>query len=159
MKIVLPHSSIAKNRKFFYAGIHSNFSNMKRILATLAITFLLLFIVHPLSSADILDNVATGLRAGNSSIIAKFFDTNIDITILDKESVYSKAQAELVLKNFFQKNPVTSFSIIHRGTSAQGSLYGIGNMVTTAQTFRVYYYVKSKNGVYLLQELRFEKQK
>lgn len=109
--------------------------------------------------ADVLDDIAAGIRSGNAASLAQYFDNNVDITILDKESVYSKAQAQMVVKDFFQKYSVTSFTLIHRGTSAEGSLYGIGNLVTSSGVFRTYYFVKAKNGNHLLQELRFEKLK
>ena len=84
---------------------------------------------------------------------------NVDITILDHESTYSRTQGEMVLKDFFAKNSVQSFDLLHRGTSGEGSSYGIGKLKTSTQTLRVYYFVKQKSSKSLLQELRFEKQK
>lgn len=106
-----------------------------------------------------LDNVATAIRSGNSKELAKYFDSNIEITILDRESNYSKTQAEMVLKDFFSKNAVQSFDLIHRGTSGEGSAYGIGKLKSTNQTFRVYFFVKQKGSQSLIQEMRFEKEK
>lgn len=110
------------------------------------------------SSFDIIDNIANAIRSGNSKEVAKYFDSNVEITILDKEAVYSKVQAEMVLRDFFAKNPVQSFEVVHRGNSGEGSYYGIGPLKSANQSFRVYFYVKQKGSASTIQEMRFEKQ-
>lgn len=122
---------------------------------------ILLLFTLPLSvfSQSVLDQVAGGISSGNSREVAKYFDSSVEITILDRESSYSKTQGEMVLRDFFSKNPVNGFELKHRGTSGEGSTYGIGTMRSGAQQFRVYYYVKQKGAQQLIQEIRFEKQK
>ena len=124
------------------------------------ITIMILFMVpsFAFSQRDVLDNVASAIRSGNSREIAKYFDSNVELTILDRESSYSKSQGEMVLRDFFNKNQVQAFDLKHRGTSGEGSTYGIGTLKTNAQNFRVYYYVKQKGSQSLIQEMRFEKQ-
>ena len=124
--------------------------------------FCVFLICSPLlsfSQADILDNVAGAVSSGNSKGISRYFDNNVEITILDKESVYSKVQAEMVLRDFFTKNPVQSFELIHRGNSGEGSAYAIGKLKTSTQVFRTYYFVKQKGTAAYIQEMRFEKQR
>ena len=111
------------------------------------------------AQSDILDNIASAVRSGNSKEVSRYFDSNVEITILDKESVYSKVQAEMVLRDFFAKNPVQSFELMHRGSSGQGSSYGIGTLKTSNQSYRTYYYVKQKGNALNIQEIRFEKQR
>jgi len=111
------------------------------------------------SQTDVLDEVASAVTSGNSKGISKYFDTNVEITILDKESVYSKAQAEMVLSSFFTKNPVQSFELIHRGNSGEGSAYAIGKLKTGTNMFRTYFFVKQKGNNSFIQEMRFEKQR
>ncbi len=123
--------------------------------------FCFVALIFPITlwALDILDNIGMAIRSGNSASVAQYFDSTVDLTILEKESIYSRQQAQMVLQDFFAKNPVSSFNIIHRGSSAQGSTYGIGNLVAGGQSFRVYYFVKQKNESYLIQEMRFERQK
>lgn len=131
---------------------------MKKIIS---IAFTLTILVSSskfVSSADVLDTIASAIKSGNASTLSQYFDASVDITILDKESVYSKAQAQMVVRDFFLKYPVSSFALIHRGTSAEGSQYGIGTMTSTSGSFRVYFLVRNKTGVSLIKELRFEKQ-
>jgi len=107
---------------------------------------------------DVLDLVANAIKSGNADVLAQYFDSSVDVTVIDKEAVYSKAQAQMVIKDFFMKNPVNSFSLVHRGTSSEGSQYGIGNMTSGANSFRVYFLVRNKTGASLIKEIRFERQ-
>ncbi len=125
----------------------------------------LLFLVATIASLqvsiafDIYDDITAALRSGNSAAIAAYFDRSVDLTILSQEDVYSKAQAEIILKDFFNKNAPKSFNIIHKGTSKDGSMFGIGSLATTSgASFRVTFYLKPLNGSDVIQELRIEKE-
>ena len=110
-------------------------------------------------AADPYEEVSQALRSGNAQQVSNFFQGNIDMTILTQEGMYSKAQAEVILKDFFSKNPPKSFSILHKGTSKEGSLYAIGNLETaTGEIFRTYFFIKSVAGKNIIQELRIEKE-
>ncbi len=108
---------------------------------------------------DVYDDVAGAIRSGNAGQVSNFFASNVDLTILTQENVYSKAQAEVIIRDFFSKNIPKTFTIIHRGTSKDGALYAIGNLETTGgSTFRTYFFVRQANGKSIIQELRFEKE-
>jgi len=129
---------------------------MKRFKNT--VLLLLAMVPVALAAADILDSVGSSIGSGNAASVAQYFDATVDITIGDKESMYSKSQAQIVVQDFFAKNPVKSFGINHRGSSAGGKQFGIGTLVTGTGQYRVYYLVMQKGGAYLVQEMRFEKQ-
>ncbi|HXH17863.1 MAG TPA: DUF4783 domain-containing protein [Chitinophagales bacterium] len=116
--------------------------------------------VMVLASAGFLSNdlerIGLAIQTGNAKELAKYFDNTVEITILEKEETYSKAQAEMVLRDFFTKNRPASFKIIHHGTSGQGSQYGIGTLITDKGTFRTYIYLKQKGMASFIEELRFE---
>jgi len=46
-------------------------------------------------------NINTSLRTGNVDGIAQYIDNVVDITINNNQSTYSKAQAEMVLRDIF----------------------------------------------------------
>ncbi len=102
-----------------------------------------------------IDDVIGAMKTGNATQVAKFFDTNIEISVNDKSNSYSKRQGELVLKDFFITNVVKSFEVIHKGENA-GSQYCIGTLVTKGGTFRATIFMKQKGDQQVLQELRFE---
>lgn len=106
---------------------------------------------------DVYDEVSSAIRSGDSKQIAAFFGTTVDLTIMSKEEVYSKTQAELVLRDFLNKNTPKTFSIIHKGASKEGTLYAIGNMTSAKGTvFRTSFFLRKSGDKYLIQELRFE---
>lgn len=124
---------------------------------------IILIIVTALSTfsafADIYEDIAGAIRTGNHKQIASFFNNNVDMTIMAKEDVYTKVQAEIILKDFFIKNPPKSFVILHQGNSKEGAKYSIGSFVsTTGVTYRTYFFVKQNAGKMFIQELRFEKE-
>src|ERR1044071_8154203 len=121
-----------------------NHTMNKKLMMRFTIMILFMIPSFAFSQNDVLDNVASAIRSGNSKEIARYFDSNVEITILERESSYSKTQGEMVLRDFFSKNQVQAFDLKHRGTSGEGSTYGIGTMRTNAQAYRVYYYVKQK---------------
>ena len=102
-----------------------------------------------------IEDVIVAMKTGNAAIVAKYFDTNVDISMPDKSNSYSKSQGELVLKDFFTNNPVKSFEIIHKGENA-GSQYCIGTLQTKNGTYRTTIFMKQKGDSQVLQELRFE---
>ena len=122
-------------------------------------SYLLLIIFNGISqNKNDLNEIATIIRSGNASQIAKFMDNSIEITIGESQKLYSKAQAEQVLERFFDKNNPKQFNLIHRSNVKEGkSKYGIGELhTTTNKKFRTYFYVVLKNEKYLIRELNFE---
>ena len=131
---------------------------MKRISRslTIALVFVLMGVVTVL--ADEFDTIAASIRVGDAHGIAVHFDKNVDIKTEDKSITYSKNQAELVLREFFRRNVPRAFTIIHRGSSAKGAKYIIGNLETSQGNFRSFVYVKECNQKELIEEMSFEKQ-
>ena len=127
---------------------------MKKI--KMIVLCVLLLSIKTFAIADIFDDIAGAIRSGDAHSISKFIGVNIDLTILNQEEMYSKAQAEQLLKDFFSKNTPASFTIIHTGISKEGSKYAIGNLVTSrGNTYRTYFYIKQSGSNYFIQELRF----
>ena len=128
-------------------------------MKTLKIFVLFLLISASGKALDIYDDISNAIRSGDSKQIAFYFSNNVDLTILNQEDVYSKVQAELIVKDFLNKNSPKTFTILHKGSSKEGTLYAIGNLVTlNGKTFRISFFVKMTSGKYMLQELRFETQ-
>jgi hypothetical protein len=124
--------------------------------------FILIFAPLSLFSApsiiDPYEDIANAIRSGDAKSVSRYFSSSVDLTLIGQEDVYSKAQAEQILKDFFNKNTPRSFSIIHRGESKDGAKYAIGNLSTSNGNYRVYYYFKVAGGSVNIQELRFMKE-
>jgi hypothetical protein len=108
---------------------------------------------------DIYENISNAIKSGNASEISQYFNTNVDLTIGNAEEVYSRAQAEQVLKDFFARNTPRSFTLIHQGLSKEGAKYAIGNLTTQqGNNYRTYFFIKQVGRAEYIQELRFEKE-
>ncbi|MES2620464.1 MAG: DUF4783 domain-containing protein [Bacteroidota bacterium] len=108
--------------------------------------------------AQSFDHIANAIKSGNASALAAAFQGNVEITIKESGNSYSKSQAEMVLKNFFNTHQPKSFAINHQGTSPEGSRYFIGNLSTSTGNYRTYVYAKAAGGALVIQEIRFEEQ-
>ena len=126
---------------------------MKRIFTL----FSILAIVSSFSIYAGIDEIISALKTGNANGIAKYFDNTVEITLSDKSNSFSKSQAEVVLRDFFNNNPVKGFDILHKGENA-GSQYCIGTLVTKNASYRTTVFMKQKGNRQTLQEIRFENQ-
>ena len=102
------------------------------------------------------EDVISAIKQGNAAALSKQLDKTVEINIAGKSSSYSKAQAEIILKDFFSKNTVKSFEILHQGEAGGGSRYAIGNLVTSGGNFRTSFFLQKKGNELFLNELRFE---
>lgn len=97
--------------------------------------------------------IVAAFKEGNARQLATFFNAHIEVEILDNEDVYSKAQAELIVKNFFYRHPPSTFEIIHGGSTSRGS-YAIGDLITTNGRYRVSILIKNEGGRDLINQLK-----
>jgi len=111
--------------------------------------------VNGTDPVDISDNIINALKTGNASELAKYFNTNIELAILEKEDVYSSAQAEMIVKDFFTKNKPSGYNKVHQG-GKEGAKFIIGNLTTSTGIYRVYFLIKDIKGKYYIHTLRFE---
>ncbi|WP_423129346.1 DUF4783 domain-containing protein [Gaoshiqia sp. Z1-71] len=130
---------------------------MKRIIyTTLIFTVALIFSGISLF-AQIPDEIVSSLKTGNANALSAYFNQNIEMVVLDQDDVYSKAQAQQIVSNFFSNYKAQGFSVIHQG-GKEGSKYAIGNLSTNKGTFRVYFLLKNDGGRAYIHQLRIEKQ-
>ena len=124
---------------------------MKSLLLSLS---LLVVLVLPMRAQDngISGRVEVAIKAGNAHELAKMLHSSVDLNIPGNEGVYSKAQTELILKEFFSKNNPTGYKTLHKGSSKDGALYSIGNLTTETGKFRAYFYMKKKDDEYFIHE-------
>lgn len=105
---------------------------------------------------DVIDDVAAAIRSGNPKNISKYFIDNIDFKVLEQEDIYSKQQAEMILKDFFTKHPVKSYTVAHKSAPKNGSQYVIGTLETTNGKFRTYFLLKTSGTQTLVHQFKIE---
>ena len=126
---------------------------MKKILglALLAIPLILLSFKPSYN----IDEVVTAMRAGNASELARFFDERVDISLPDKSDTYSKTQAEMIMKDFFNNKGVIGFELKHKGEQG-GAQFCVGELITKQGNFRTHLFMRQRGDRQLLQEIRFQ---
>lgn len=101
------------------------------------------------------EKVILALKNGNAHELAFFFGNTLELTILNKEEVYSKSQAEIILKDFFRKNPPDEFELVHQG-NGEKTVYAIGNLTCSTKTYRIYFLLKQNYSRLQMHQLRIE---
>ena len=118
---------------------------------------ILTFLTLAPAKAQVLEDMSAYIRNGNVASMTKYFDNIVTITISSNQSSYSKAQAEIILKDFFAKNIVKDFVVMQTGTAPNNNCkYAIGTLSATTGDFQLYFLLKLKTESYLLQEIRIE---
>lgn len=102
-----------------------------------------------------IDQVIDALQNGEATELAKFFDDNVELTLPEKSDNYGKAQALLILKDFFSNNVVKSFEVKHKGEQAGGQ-FCIGTLQTKAGNYRTTVFMKMKGKKQVVKEIRFQ---
>jgi len=126
---------------------------MKNILLTIGI---ILFSSIGWSQQKESEIIANAFISGDVSSISNYFPANLDMTVIETEDVFSKAQAIQILNQFFKKNQPTNFIVKHQGASQNNDYYQIGNLKTSNGDYRVTYFIRKDGGEVLLKRLRIE---
>ena len=126
---------------------------MKKIFTFLLASSILVLSSFTLQSG--IDEVIGALRSGNASELAKYFDDNVELTLPDKSDSYSKAQALLIVKDFFGNNDVKGFDLKHKGDSPGGH-FCIGTLQTKVGNFRTNVFMKAKGNKEVVTLIRFQ---
>lgn len=116
--------------------------------------FLKGFTVDPF--ADVSASVIAAIKAGNATELSKYFGDKVNVKILDQEEVYSKQQAEAVLKDFFAKHKVKNFTTSHSSSGQSTNQFVVGNLDTTNGKFRVSFLLKKSGESFAISQFRIE---
>lgn len=102
------------------------------------------------------EKVTKAIEAGNASKLALHFTQKVDLSIPGTDDVFSSAQAEQILKEFFQEHPPEKLELEHSGTSKMEDRYRIGKLITSEEDFRLTYFMKKVEGTPRIKKLRIE---
>jgi hypothetical protein len=106
-------------------------------------------------SFDSMNAVVTAIRSGNINKLSIFFDDRVDISLPEKSDTYSKAQAQMVIGDFFNTNGIPNFKITQQGESG-GIEFCAGILQTRSGNYRTTLFFKRKADKHFLQEIRFQ---
>jgi len=125
----------------------------------LKILFILISLVPLIGSAQekVPEGVPLAFKAGNAEALSEFFNEDIELVILEEEDVYSRKQAEQIMRKFFTDHRPSAFKIIFEG-GKETSRYAIGSLNTENGVFRIYLLIKEQDNQPLIHQLRIEEE-
>ena len=127
--------------------------------APIIISFLLcILMVFPVKATkmDIVDDLTGYLKASNTREISKHFASTVELIILNEEDVYSKVQAEIILKDFLYKHKPVDARVVHRLDSNPNYRFTVIELDTENGNFRTSISLKDTGGRFLITEMRIE---
>ncbi len=104
---------------------------------------------------EVLSGIAAALNRGDARGLSAFFNKNVEIAIEGQDNIFSNRQARGIISDFFDKNEVRSFSIIHQG-ERDVSCFIIGTLDTDYMSYRVYLLTRKEDDKIFIQQLRIE---
>jgi hypothetical protein len=134
---------------------------MRYFLLSLLFIGFLLSTFQVQAQNDVMGGAKAALKAGNSRELSKYFNSNIELIIEAEKVDYDKVsntQAEMILKNFFQKYPAKDFNFGHQGSSEGGLQYSTGTYLSADKSFLVYMVLKQFGGRYMIDRIDFRNQ-
>lgn len=120
------------------------------------ITVLNLFFSSEPQQKDTFDTLSGYFKSSGSREIAAYFSPLIEMNILSDENEYSKAQAELILRDFFQKNKPVSVRVVHRLSSNPNFRFAVLSYQTDSEKFRVSVSMSREGEKFLIKVIRIE---
>jgi len=120
---------------------------------------ILLYLLPGVQTADPINSVADLIKQGNIHELSKLFAPNVEVTLMENDNVYSKAQTELILDKFFNQNKPKAVKILHKINSNPNYKFGVLIVNTGKDTFRVAFTLKETDGSLKLIEVRIETEK
>lgn len=105
---------------------------------------------------DVIDDISTCLRNANTKELSKYFSSTVSMALINDEGVYSKVQAEIILREFFNRNQPTDISIIQRLDSNPNFRFIVIQMATSRRNYRISYKLVSESNSFKINELRID---
>jgi len=140
----------------FLSTAKTDYMNKIASKFTILLGVILVFIgMSFIAQSSNLDEVIGALKDGKANELGKYMDDNIELTLPDKSNNYSKAQAVLVLKDFFDNNEVKAFEVKHKGDQ-NGGQYCVGTLQTKSGNYRTTVFMKVKDNKDFVKAIRFQ---
>ena len=101
-------------------------------------------------------SVESAFQSGDANRIIGYGKSKFLLNIQGNQSAYSPAQANQVLKDFFQKKPVSNFRFTYKGTTDDGAT-AIGTYNSKSENFRVTVRWSKVGNDYFIESIAIEK--
>jgi len=124
---------------------------------TFILTVILVTAYPAIAQNKIIDEIVPIFKTGSSKDLVRYFDTTVELNMNGSQGDFSKNQAEVVVRDFFKKNPPSNFQIVHQGESGSNIRYYIAYYISTEQNYRVLMKTKGTKEKSVIYSLEFKK--
>ncbi len=102
-------------------------------------------------------NIEKAFKLNQAKEIVSFGKDKMLVNILGKEGVYSKSQANLVLRDFFHRKPGNQFTFHFKSKESADGSFAIGKYISKGEEFRVTIHFKKIGEIFQIESLTIEK--
>jgi Domain of unknown function (DUF4783) len=103
------------------------------------------------------DKMVKLFSQGKAEEISAYFSSSIQLTTPGKEGVYSKAQAKMILTDFFESHKPSQASLQSKGNSDNGAQFIILTLKTADGDYKVNIFYRGTGNSVKIHELKIEK--
>lgn len=140
---------------YLVLNLHSQCRLFNKPVMKQLILVAFIFIAYSLQ-AQIVDNISSAVKMGNASELSNYYNSTVEIIIDGADKVYTKSQAQMVMNDFFKKNPPKDFEIAHK-SKREDSQFLIGDLKTvTDKNYRVIFLLREGSGRTLIHQIRIQ---
>lgn len=109
------------------------------------------------SEGTLPSEITEATRNGDAIELADYFNSKIELVLPSNSGVFSKQQAQFMVKEFFSSYPPVSFQVIHQGVR-ENATFAIGKYTHSKGKFRIVFLTKNEGNKALIHQLRIEQQ-
>tara|TARA_B100001121_G_C18387397_1_gene479098 strand:- start:22 stop:399 length:378 start_codon:yes stop_codon:yes gene_type:complete len=105
---------------------------------------------------DNLQRIIESFNLMNSNEIISHFNESIQISIDGKTYSENSYKSSILLDDFFTKNDIDSFNMIHKGKSGTSLTYVIGEYLSDKKIYKILIFVDTKKSGNKIREIKID---
>ena len=105
---------------------------------------------------DNLQRIIESFNLMNSNEIISHFNESIQISIDGKTYNENSYKSSILLDDFFSKNDIDSFNMIHKGKSGTSLTYVIGEYLSDKKIYKILIFVDTKKNSNKIREIKID---
>lgn len=140
-----------------YIKYNMNNTTKSKMLKLLVIMALCVVNTHILSaqSSKVPSEIISAFNSGDVSRLSAYISTNVQLVTDNVNDIYSKQQAVGIISDFFRRNGVLKFELLHQGAKESTS-FAVGILHTVQGKFRVNILTRFNANAIAIQQIRIE---
>lgn len=107
------------------------------------------------AQSEVSQDILQAFSENAPAVITANLNDNVELVINNYNDVYSRQQSTVIINDFFRKNRVSSFQIMHTGNK-ESAAFAICTMKAGKESYRVYILTRKSGSRQYIQQLRIE---